>query len=357
MQQGYAHGYGPGGVGAGGVVQSAGPYGQGGQSPGPYGPLRPGSGYSTPTNTHSPGVSLEAISALLDSKLDNKLGPLQSSVESLNQSLQGLTTRMTTNEQGLNWTYSKIYSLENTMTQAVAAAADTAVKKYLAADLEIAALEVVEKCGADVSQSVEKLQEQVKELQKGTVRRPKGRSSDSQYMTLKDEIDEVKDKIEFRFDSMEPLPATDEDAKNIINEVLGSVQTDMAAAHAEFHRKYMIPQDEGAQQLRLWIRLPTTAERNVLFAKLTTREITGKWTSHITYKGNTVEARRPELRSRKFMMTKLISESKKFAEQNGILPAAIKQELPIDSNSGTVKYKNKVVIKWDFADREPVWVK
>ena len=295
---------------------------------------------------HPPGLSIEAFSALLDSKL----GPI-------NAGFEGLNTRMTKTEQGLNWTYSKIYSLENTMTQAVAAAADTAVKKYLAADLESAALEVVEKCGADVSQSVEKLQEQVKELQQGTVRRPKGRSSDSQHMTLKDEIDEVKDKIEFRFDSMEPLPATDEDAKNIINEVLGSVQTDMAAAHAEFHRKYMIPQDEGAQQLRLWIRLPTTAERNVLFAKLTTREITGKWTSHITYNGNTVEARRPELRSRKFMMTKLISESKKFAEQNGILPAAIKQELPIDSNSGTVKYQNKVVIKWDFADREPVWVK
>ena len=61
-------------------------------------------------------------------------------------------------------------------------------------------------------------------------------------------------------------------------------------------------------------------------------------------------ARWPHICSRKFMMTQLIQESEKYAAQNGIPNEAIKGQLPIDTNNGTVSYKNKVVLNLDFAE-------
>ena len=74
----------------------------------------------------------------------------------------------------------------------------------------------------------------------------------------------------------------------------------------------------------MWIRLPSTSERNVLFAKFTSKGGDGQWTTHITYNWKSVEACRPDIRSRRFMMTQLIKLSAKFAARNNIHKKAIK---------------------------------
>ena len=56
------------------------------------------------------------------------------------------------------------------------------------------------------------MQQELKKLKQVTVKGPTGRSPDSQHMSMAEKINEVKDKIELRFDTQEPLPETAEDA-------------------------------------------------------------------------------------------------------------------------------------------------
>ena len=292
---------------------------------------------------------MEAFSAMLD----NKLGPLQSSVDSMNQKLESLNTRMTTNEQGLNWCYNKFYSFENSLQQAALVAADAAVKKHIGAELENAALEAVEKQGADVSQTVEALQAQVQELQQ---RGPaptgsKTKTKNPKQMSEKEQILEICDKIELRFPEGVAEPDNDEAAKQLIEQVLNSIMTDMASSHAEFARKWMARQGEGRKQLRMWLRFPNSAERNVLFDKLTTKA-DGKWTARASLNGTPVAAHKPNTRDMNQMMTEMIRVAGRLAGRLDISHSDIKEKLPIHPQRGTIHYEGKLVAYYKWEDHE-----
>ena len=82
--------------------------------------------------------------------------------------------------------------------------------------------------------------------------------------------------------------------------MLGSLMTDMNSAHVEFERKWMPRQGAGKRQLRMWLRFPSSVERNTLFQQMTTKDH-GKWIARASFNGQPVEAHKPQTRASKTM--------------------------------------------------------
>lgn len=312
-------------------------WGHGRAPVGPYGMgSRPSSGQSTPRG-------LDAIASMIQG-LDAKLGPIQADMDKMCTAMtaqqlatQKLTQRIETQEYSTKWCWTnldwRVKQIAMDLHGGLTNAADAAVTVRM----------------GRLNAEFGTIRQEMKGFKQSMAKAPKGRGPDPQQMSMTEQIAEVKDIIEFRFFNKETLPETDDAAKEIIDALLANVMTDTAAAHAELDRKFTVPHDGGAQQLRLWLRLPSTSERNALIAKLTTREADGTWTSHIQHNGNSVEARRPDLRSRRYMMKKLVEEAAKFAGQNEIPKEQVKAQLPIHKENGTISYKGKVVVKWNFS--------
>ena len=135
-------------------------------------------------------------------------------------------------------------------------------------------------------------------------------------------------------------PANDEEAKQLAEQVLNTIMTDMASAHAEFDRKWMARKGEGRKHLRMWLRFPNSVERNVLFDKLTTKA-DGKWTAH-----------KPNTREMTQMWTKMLKVAGRLAARFDIPHSDIKAKLPIHTQRGTIHYAGKLVAYYKWEDQE-----
>ena len=113
----------------------------------------------------------------------------------------------------------------------------------------------------------------------------------------------------------------------------------------------MARKGEGRKQLRMWLRFPNSAERNVLFDKLTTKA-DGKWTAHAFHNGTPVEAHKPNTRDMNMMKTKMIQVAGRLAARLDISPSAVKEKLPIHPQRGTIHYAGKLVAYYKREDQE-----
>ena len=115
----------------------------------------------------------------------------------------------------------------------------------------------------------------------------------------------------------------------------------------------MARKGEGRKQLRMWLRFPNSAERNVLFDKLTTKA-DGKWTANASLNGTPVAAHKPNTRDMNQMMTEMIRVAGRLAPRLDISHSDIKAKLPIHPQRGTIHYEGKLVAYYKWEDREGI---
>ena len=173
----------------------------------PYGPARrSASQESTPRNNGDlTPASLQAIAQLLK----DEIGPVQNELRAMKGTLnqqQQATSDLNTRMDGLN---TRVGTLEQHLTATVNTQAAAAVQSSMA------------QIGADYKT----LEAAVANLQQGGATAAVSKPKSSTRMSPGEQIREICDKIELRFTGGEAEPATADEAKQMIEQVLGSLMT------------------------------------------------------------------------------------------------------------------------------------